>query len=507
MCEFLIYLKMLKEQIFLGLVLFCLVSAEKVIKEVVQEGIFSSHKTVMIAEVYREGAMTPKIGNALNLGYIRKLGSNAVTEIGMRQHYNLGIQVKSDYKELISSISSSSEVKVFSSSNRASILSAISHNLGMFKRKTELEIGNGSKPLWVDFEDDESYSDFETRNINIPLIIAEKGNDKMFLSKFRRICPKAAKKRYQTIKNLNMVYSPLFGDYYKEFNRYGLSPSYFEKNVNARSFFDFMRVGLNADQRQKKILKKKQNLDSEKKILEKWDLKKIYFWYDTVISYIFYFGYNPRKMKNEVVERLKLLQSSFLFGVFNTDDIVKLYTTKISEEIHREFLTRTKKNPEKIEVDKLKYLAFSTNEMSFGAMMIGLGLTDSICNLEKIYQNSTQRKCNKSPDYTSNLLFELSEKQGEYFVRVFYNSERHHFCKGGEEYCPLENFLSVLEERMITERFASICGSKDSIIMPNSHYFVVIFLLLLLLFFFRNQAIEMEGRLKKTNKINSDPFG
>lgn len=476
-----------------------------------QEGIFSSHEPIMIVEIYREGATTPKIGNALNMEYVKKLGSKSVTEIGMRQHYNLGIQVKSDYKELINSINSPSEVKVFSSSRRSSILSAISHNLGMFKKDNEVEIEKvlkESKPLWIDFQQNKGeYSDFETQNINIPLIIAEKTNDKMFLSRLKRICPKAAKKRFDTINNLNKVYSPLFGDYYKEFSHYGIKPSYFDNNKDAKSFFEVITTALKKTQRKKSLLKNKNSLKSKEKTIERWDLKKIFFWYDTIASYIYYFGYDPRQMRDEVVERFNLLQSSFLFGMFNSDDFIKLYTTKIAEEIYREFSTRANKRNEENRFDKLKYLAFSSNEMTLAGMITGLGMSDSLCNLEKVYQNFTERKCKNSPDYASNILFELSRKEGELYVRTFYNRKRVNFCTGREEYCPLNDFLEILDERMITERFAEICGNEESIIMPNSHYFVIIFLLLILLCFFRNKVIEMESLMNKKERNSNDPFG
>lgn len=476
-----------------------------------EEGIISSHKPIMISEVYREGAMTPKIGNALNLEYVRKLGSQALTEVGMRQHYNLGIQVKLDYKELISSIKNAAEVKVFSSSRRASVLSAISHNLGMFKKQNSVDFDsqfNKFKPLWLDFElEMDKYSDFEAENLNIPLIIPEKRNDKIFLSRLRKICPKAARHRLETIKNLNRVYSPLFQDYYKEFGRYDIKPDYFERNKQAQSFFSVINKAISESQRKRNILKAKMKNQNPEKIMGKWDMKKVYFWFDTIESYIYYFGFNPRKMKDEIIERMELLKSSFLFGIFSSDDIVKLHTTKVAEEISREFRERSLVTKGQ-SLDRLKYLGFSSNEMGFAAMMTALGITDPLCNLERVYQNSTERKCEKSPQYASNLLYELSEKRGSFFVRVFFNRKRVKFCRGAQEYCPLDDFLSLLDERMVTQRFVEICGNEESIIMPNSHYFVSIFLLIMMLFCFRNKVIEMENQLEsKVARGNSkDPF-
>ena len=108
---------------------------------------------VMIIEIYKHGSSTPVLGNPLNREYINRLGNKRLTEYGMRQHLNLGIDIRHKYKELISSIESENEVKVFSSSSRASVISAMSHNLGLFKSLTKQRLEKfipkmKIRPLW-----------------------------------------------------------------------------------------------------------------------------------------------------------------------------------------------------------------------------------------------------------------------------------------------------------------------------------------------------------------------
>lgn len=76
------------------------------------------YEPVMIVEIYKPGASTPVYGNPLNRPYIKERGNKSLTEFGMRQHLNLGIDVKHKYKKLFQSIENIREVRVHSSSAR-----------------------------------------------------------------------------------------------------------------------------------------------------------------------------------------------------------------------------------------------------------------------------------------------------------------------------------------------------------------------------------------------------
>lgn len=88
---------------------------------------------VMIMEIYKAGSSTPVYGNPFNRDYIKVRGNKSLTEFGMRQHLNLGVDVRKIYKKLFRSIESVREVRVHSSSSRASVMSATSHNIGLFR--------------------------------------------------------------------------------------------------------------------------------------------------------------------------------------------------------------------------------------------------------------------------------------------------------------------------------------------------------------------------------------
>jgi len=65
---------------------------------------------------------------------VENLGSKTLTDFGLRQHLNLGVDIRLAYPALFNQIEDVNQVKVYSSGSRASILSAMSHNLGLFHK-------------------------------------------------------------------------------------------------------------------------------------------------------------------------------------------------------------------------------------------------------------------------------------------------------------------------------------------------------------------------------------
>lgn len=109
---------------------------------------------VMIIEIYKPGSTTPIYGNPINRDYIKERGNKALTEFGMRQHLNLGVDTRRAYQKLFESIEHPRDVRVYSSSSRASAMSAMSHNVGLFRnvgrKHIELEFKNRHvTPLWL----------------------------------------------------------------------------------------------------------------------------------------------------------------------------------------------------------------------------------------------------------------------------------------------------------------------------------------------------------------------
>ena len=93
------------------------------------------YTTVMITEIYNQGASTPVYGNPFNTGYVKTLGNKSLTPYGMRQQLNGGVDLRRAYPEFFEKIDTAANVRVYSSSSRASVMSAQSRNLGIFKNR------------------------------------------------------------------------------------------------------------------------------------------------------------------------------------------------------------------------------------------------------------------------------------------------------------------------------------------------------------------------------------
>jgi hypothetical protein len=159
----------------------------------------------MVVEIYQPGNSTPIYGNPMKKEYIKVRGNKALTEFGMRQHLNLGVDVRKQYKNLFKSVKNPRDVRVYSSSNRRSVMSATSHNIGLFRNLDNKKVkkmtfkNRHSKPLWfLPHKEKTELDTFELEQMTVPLIIKEPRFDRMFLPKMYKVCP-AAKKQLESI--------------------------------------------------------------------------------------------------------------------------------------------------------------------------------------------------------------------------------------------------------------------------------------------------------------------
>lgn len=93
-------------------------------------------ETVMLIEIYSAGSRAPVNSNLFDEKWIKEAGLGRITGNGMRQQYNLGSAIRSQFKEFFERIPDQSMVKVFSSSRSRSLISAVSHNHGLFPSGT-----------------------------------------------------------------------------------------------------------------------------------------------------------------------------------------------------------------------------------------------------------------------------------------------------------------------------------------------------------------------------------
>ena len=463
----------------------------------------SAYKVTSITEIYNQGSQTPTFGNALQVDYIKTKGNSALTEIGMRQHYNLGSQIHKDYKSLFKSIEPE-DYQVYSSPEPKSIMSAISHNLGLFRRldssplEKELEVERPSRPLWKvggkrPRFDVRQLSNFERDRVVVPVVSQEGWNDRMFFSKLRKVCYGKFKEEEMVYEGIEKVYGPLLEEQFKTLQGYGLSGDYFVESKKVNNFFNIFSG---------KKSGRKGKLLSKVELVQGWSLRVAALWASTVQSYKSYFGFNPKKLTDDDMDLLNRMESSYQYSNFQTDESRKFYTTKIFQKI--------KENYEEITNYGLglKYLGFSASTNTIAAILTGFGEVDQVCNFEILTQNSTIRKCQLSPPAASNIVIELSRRKEEkhqihpmLFVRVFYNKKKIQFCPTQEEYCPLEQFHKFIEKYFILENLSAECKNDHAVEMPSYHYYLAIGLLILMILYFRFEVVEdYEMRIKNQRK-------
>jgi hypothetical protein len=337
--------------------------------------------------------------------------------------------------------------------------------------------------------------------MTVPLIIKEPRFDRMFLRKIHKVCPKAKQQLDRLFEGLNTSYNSLAGPVYKELSRNSLDPAYFEvEKVRAKIFH----------------LRKNKKNGNQKKAM--WNLRNAALWYDMLQSEVNWFGVPPYKISDELVGKLKKVQSAYLFGQLATDDLRMMYTTEIASVIKNELLFHNEqaiveenKKGEKVygftvapDRIPLKYLGFSAEDMGLSAFLMALDLVDGNCNIKAIMNTEVKGEpCLESPDSAANLRIELSKrhkkdkKYPEYFVRTFYNNKSFKFCRSQEdEYCKLEDFIGLFDSQTITRHEGSICGAKNSVVAPNYHFVVIIVLLIVMIFWMRGKVVEEEEKIE-----------
>lgn len=88
-------------------------------------------KQKLLLELYRHGSRTP-FKNLLNETYFDDLGPSTLYANGMRQHLMLGRQLAQNYSRIFSETQKENFALTYSSSEQRCILSAQSHNMGIF---------------------------------------------------------------------------------------------------------------------------------------------------------------------------------------------------------------------------------------------------------------------------------------------------------------------------------------------------------------------------------------
>jgi len=158
-------------------------------------------EVVMIAELWRHGARTPST-NKLGLKYVDEEGKGHLTGNGVRMHYLLGSQIRSNYKDLFFRGSQSGNVSlVYSSDVERTFLSARAHLMGLFPIQSEEHM----------------------------IFTIQRSNDSLFVSGRKYSCPNQFEISHKNTSRLMREYFPSIEKLAMKIGEFYPAEKYFQK--------------------------------------------------------------------------------------------------------------------------------------------------------------------------------------------------------------------------------------------------------------------------------------
>lgn len=445
-----------------------LIAEEKIPSNEVEED--QSKEIIMIIEIYSSGSRSPVNSNILNEAWVEEVGLGRITGNGMRQQFNLGTHIRNTHLKFFEKIDTD-RVKVFSSGRSRSLISALSHNHGLFpsgsRWNPEEQLTQVMKdltrlpPCWKSKRNIATSlrSEFFSEPVALPLQTVDQFNDFMFLPRIDRACPKA--KMYRD-----------------SFRAAHLK----DRVIGMDSFLAELRTEvekINSTMAQE--LTNKETYQNNSNLINHLN--------DVLTASLYQNGQLPKGFSKSTYAKLRRAASGYFMLKFEKDEIRKLYTSKISETILSEVNRLERSLETKDALDKhLSYLGFSGDDDTVASFLHLFGLSSPACHFTAVSDSSmgseSSEVCQPIPPYSSTLLFEIlrNKKDGSLTINPTYNHkplfpDAH--AKGGIPEIPLDAFVSILEDKGLQDDFEELCGNKHVEVLKKGSYGLAVFLLLL----------------------------
>lgn len=390
-------------------------------------------KLEMVIEFIRHGARGP---NDINWnpsiwGDISDI--HQLTEVGMRQSYILGREMRRKYiekEEFLSKSYNRRELYVRSTESSRALQSASSHLYGLYPLGTGLKI-NDHYPLEI----------LLPPYINLTINIQDMGNDalpkrfqpvdihsidsnKDMLLNYPNNCP-----GYKILKE-NQMKSALYKSFNKQFN---------ETFKKLRNIFN--------------------QSDSKP-----WDISRVSKLTTNIYADIFRNNPIPEGLTQEIWNNMTFIKGlERQFVDVGSEIQRKFMGTPLFKEI-KKYLIEKIDNP-KLE---LKYVLFSGHYLTLTPIMAGLNITSWECLIDKFNGISNSKlNCEEGyPIYASQILIELhsilnEDNNKEYFVKVIYNGKEMNLCEQNKKECEFSDLMNRLEKNIIIDNFEKICNDMN----------------------------------------------
>lgn len=194
------------------------------------------------------------------------------------------------------------------------------------------------------------------------------------------------------------------------------------------------------------------------------DMADLYDYYSYQLNQ---YGKFKNGFTRDLYNQIKMIFSIRFQLNYITPDINRLQTNGIAKEVLQVFKKKISKP-----TNKLKYFGLSGHDLNIQPLLTQFEVVDVDCLIRQykgmpLYKN---QKCEKIPEFASNLIWELSmftnrNKENEYLVRVLYNGHVIHDCSGDKNskyigYCTFEQYEKMSNQKLEVEddaEFGKIC--------------------------------------------------
>ena len=145
--------------------------------------------------------------------------------------------------------------------------------------------------------------------------------------------------------------------------------------------------------------------------------------------------------------RTKLINFGFLYFVagFQREDTAKVMADTMARKIIHQFEAVQNGTSSR----RITY--YSTRRKIINMLSAGLGFLDTDACIERFETGVVTRRCLHNPSFGSAYTFELSTRNGQHFVKTFFENEPLHICEQEVDsyYCSLAEFTRFFEKNLM----------------------------------------------------------
>jgi len=393
-------------------------------------------KILLLVEHIRHGARTPDF-KATKLDWIEKFGYGELTTNGIRMQYTLGVNTKKRYPTIFEDTFTADEYFVRSTHYNRTIMSAFAHLIGTVtfpKYRVNMPPNDQRMlpPQDLLFKPEVDFKDFETAlpgdHVVFP-IHSVLGKDYQMTS---FICPgllktepearDAASKRLEANDITRKVVQ-------QAKILYNIDDNWKKSSTILDQCFELADIAmmdyLNND---------KSVMGDNKDLLDQLER-----------CYSIWIGSSTTPQKAQ-----KLTSSYFLLSIVDWMD-AKIASVKEPNNPSKKY--------------NYRYILVSGHDSTLTPQLQLFKLFNVDCVIDEMLNNKKDEKCNHIPPVASNVIYELAEIDGGYFVRFSYNNKYFPVCEGTKKEdnyaCNYDTFKKRIIEELTVPDFDKQCFTSE----------------------------------------------